>query len=151
MAKQDPKKIQKRLDAIKQRKVQQAHDAMSPFALTLKEFCRPLLVVAPALSGPENAISLGIFAWNAAFLPEARWHAQFQKGAESLALDAEVQENLLGIIEEMIRQKEVRYPGDLRVVTKYETAIVQGEPFITVEHSLATKQLLTPMASAPQA
>lgn len=146
MAKQDPKKLQKRINAIKDRKVQQAHDAMSPFALTLKEFCGPLLAVAPSLSGPENAISLGLFAWNAAFLPEDRWRAQFQKGSASLNLDGETSENLLGIIEEMIRQKELRYTGDLRVVTKYETTIVQGEPFITVEHSLATKQLFTPMA-----
>ncbi len=145
MAKQDPKKLQKRINAIKDRKVQQAHEAMTPFALTLKEFCAPLIAVAPSLSGPENAISLGLFAWNAAFLPEARWRAQFQKGSASLNLDEETAENLLGIIEEMIRQKELRYTGDLRVVTKYETTIVQGEPFITVEHSLATKQLFTPM------
>lgn len=142
MADRDAKKLKKRIAAIKQRKAQRA---MDPFSLALREFCRPLLAVAGELSGPENAVSLGIFAWNAAFLPDERWRANFRKSIAQFGLNEEAQEALEGIIEEMIRQKGVLHPDDRRVVTSYDVQTVDGEVFIEAKSTLATKTLIPHM------
>lgn len=134
-----PKRLKKRLQVIKKRKAEQK---MDPFAQTIKQFCRPLFAVADQLSGLENAVSLGIFAWNAAFLPEEKWRHNFRTAVARLGLTQENCEALEGIIEELIRQKELLHPGDMRVVTKYETNVVQDDAYISVESTLATKQLI---------
>ncbi len=142
MSGRNPQKLKKRIAAIRQRK---AERVMDPFAKELRDFCRPLLAVAPDLSGPENAVSLGIFAWNAAFLPEERWRANFRKSIARFGLDDDAREALEGIIEEMVRQKGLIHPGDRRVVTSFDVRISGGEVFIDAKSALATKALLPHM------
>lgn len=142
MSGNDARKLKKRIAAIKQRKAQRA---MDPFSTTVRDFCRPLIAVESELSGPENAVSLGIFAWNAAFLPEERWRANFRKSIASFGLDEEARDALEGIIEEMVRQKGLLFPDDRRVVTSFDVRVSDGEVFVDARSALASKTLLPHM------
>jgi len=132
------KKLKKRLEAIKQRKTGAADDLSD----VLLKFCRPLLQEAQNLNGEDNAVGLGVFAWNAAFLTRDRWIANLKRSLEQFSLSADAQETLEGIVEEMIRQKKLMYPNDMRVITHYEVKIENNTIALTVESRVAKKNLL---------
>ncbi|GFM38264.1 hypothetical protein [Desulfovibrio psychrotolerans] len=132
------KKLKKRLEAIKQRKTEAADDLSD----VLLKFCRPLLQEVQNLNGEDNAVGLGVFAWNAAFLTRDRWTANLKRSLEQFSLSADAQETLEGIVEEMIRQKKLMYPNDLRVITHYEVKIENNTIALTVESRVAKKNLL---------
>ncbi len=132
------KKLKKRLEAIKQRKTGAADDLSD----VLLKFCRPLLQEAQNLNGEDNAVGLGVFAWNAAFLTRDRWIANLKRSLEQFNLSADAQETLEGIVEEMIRQKKLMYPNDMRVITHYEVKIENNTIALTVESRVAKKNLL---------
>ncbi len=139
MAAPDAKKLKKRIAEIRRRK---AERAMDPFSQLIHDFCRPLLAVAEELSGPENAVSLGVFAWNAAFLPDERWQANLRLSLVRFDLTDDAQEALEGIVEEMIRQKRLMFPDDRRVVTRFDVTARDGKVFVEAAHRTATKELM---------
>lgn len=139
MAAPDAKKLKKRIAEIRRRK---AERTMDPFSQTIHDFCRPLLAVAEELSGPENAVSLGVFAWNAAFLPDERWRANLRLSLVRFGLTDDAQEALEGIVEEMIRQKRLMFPDDRRVVTRFDATARDGKVFVEAAHRTATKELM---------
>ncbi|HEU6436376.1 MAG TPA: hypothetical protein VE028_02920 [Nitratidesulfovibrio sp.] len=142
MAAPDAKKLKKRIAEIRRRK---AERAMDPFSQLIHDFCRPLLAVAEELSGPENAVSLGVFAWNAAFLPDERWQANLRLSLVRFDLTDDAQEALEGIVEEMIRQKRLMFPDDRRVVTRFDVTARDGKVFVEAAHRTATKELMPHM------
>lgn len=139
MAAPTAKKLKKRIAEIRRRK---AERQMDPFSQTIHDFCRPLLAVAEELSGPENAVSLGVFAWNAAFLPDERWRANLRLSLVRFDLTDDAQEALEGIVEEMIRQKRLMFPDDRRVVTRFDVTARDGGVFVEAAHRSATKGLM---------
>lgn len=139
MAAPDAKKLKKRIAEIRRRK---AERAMDPFSQLIHDFCRPLLAVAEELSGPENAVSLGVFAWNAAFLPDERWQANLRLSLVRFDLTDDAQEALEGIVEEMIRQKRLMFPDDRRVVTRFDVTARDGKVFVEAAQRTATKELM---------
>ncbi len=141
------KKVQKRIQAIKERKASSAND----FSDVLLKFCRPLLQEAGSLSGEDNAVGLGVFAWNAAFLSEDRWKENFKRSLGQYALSEDAQETLEGIVGEMIRQKQLMYPNDMRVITSYDVKVADGKVELTVESRVAKKPLLPKFNEMPVA
>ncbi|MBZ2172788.1 hypothetical protein [Nitratidesulfovibrio sp. SRB-5] len=139
MAASDAKKLKKRIAEIRRRK---AERKMDPFSQLIHDFCRPLLAVAEELSGPENAVSLGVFAWNAAFLPDERWQANLRLSLVRFDLTDDAQEALEGIVEEMIRQKRLMFPDDRRVVTRFDVTARDGKVFVEAAQRTATKELM---------
>ncbi len=139
--KQDRKKLKKRIDAIRQRKAA-AHAVTNDLSDTVLTFCRPLLQEAQSLNGEDNAVGLGVFAWNAAFLSRDRWTENLKRSLAQFGLSPDAMETLEGIVEEMIRQKSLMYPNDMRVITHYEVALRDKGIELTVESRLAKKNLL---------
>ncbi len=139
MAATDARKLKKRIAEIRRRK---AERKMDPFSQLIHDFCRPLLAVAEELSGPENAVSLGVFAWNAAFLPDERWRANLRLSLVRFDLTDDTQEALEGIVEEMIRQKRLMFPDDRRVVTRFDVTARDGKVFVEAAQRTATRELM---------
>lgn len=139
MAAPNAKKLKKRIAEIRRRKSERK---MDPFSQLIHDFCRPLLAVAEELSGPENAVSLGVFAWNAAFLPEDRWRANLRLSLVRFGLADDTQEALEGIVEEMIRQKLLMFPDDRRVVTRFDVTARDGAVFVEAACRTATRELM---------
>lgn len=140
------KKLKKRIQAIKERKVSSANDLSD----VLLSFCRPLLQEAQSLSGEDNAVGLGVFAWNAAFLDKDRWTANLKRSLEQFALSPDAQETLEGIVGEMIRQKKLMYPNDMRVITNYDVQVEGDKVILTVDSKVAKKALLPKFNEMPE-
>ncbi|MFV0421308.1 hypothetical protein [Oleidesulfovibrio sp.] len=135
------RKLKKRIEQIKARKAQQSV-MKGDFSDLLYKFCRPLLAVQDELNGPENAIGLGVFAWNAAFLEKDKWMSNLTASLAQYSLSAEVQESLTGIVEEMIRQKHLMYPGDRRVIVDYDVNVDKGTVHVTADYREAKKAMM---------
>lgn len=136
------KKLKKRIEAIKFRN---ANRRMDPLSQDVRDFCRPVLAVAPELNGPENAVGLGVFAWNAAFLPEERWRANLRLSLARFNLGEDGVQALEEIVEEMIHQKSLMFPGDKRVVTSWDVRIVGPDVIINAKGQDASKTLMPSM------
>lgn len=145
--KKQQSKLKKRIQAIKERKSSAANDLSD----VILKFCRPLLQEAGSLNGEDNAVGLGVFAWNAAFLDRDRWVINLRRSLEQFNLTPDAMETLEGIVEEMIRQKKLMYPNDLRVITHYEVTIADGKVELTVESRVARKTLLPKFNEMPEA
>lgn len=143
--KKQQQKLKKRIAAIKRRKASTTDD----FSQTVLKFCKPLLAEAESLSGDDNAIGLGVFAWNASFLPKDRWESGLHRSLEQFELSAETKATLVDIVEEMVRQKEVMFPNDLRVITDYKVHTTDEGPILTVDAKLAKKALLPSFKGVP--
>ncbi|SIN71072.1 hypothetical protein [Halodesulfovibrio marinisediminis] len=144
-SKKEQQKLKKRIAAIKRRKASTADD----FSDTVMKFCKPLLAESESLSGDDNAIGLGVFAWNASFLPRDRWEDGLHRSLEQFDLTDETKTTLVDIVEEMVRQKEVMYPNDLRVITDYKVHETEQGPLLTVDAKLAKKALLPSFKGVP--
>ncbi|UZP68447.1 hypothetical protein N1030_05585 [Desulfovibrio mangrovi] len=140
------KKLKKRIQAIKERKASGAPD----IADAVLKFCRPLLQESQALNGEDNAVGLGVFAWNAAFLTKDRWSANLKQSLSRFSLSADAQGALEGIVEEMIRQKKLMHPNDMRVITHYDVKIEDGKLELTVDSKVATKPQMPMFNEVPQ-
>ncbi|ABB39198.1 hypothetical protein Dde_2401 [Oleidesulfovibrio alaskensis G20] len=135
------RKLKKRIAQIKSRKAQQMAQK-GDFSDLLYTFCRPLLAVQDELNGPENAIGMGVFAWNAAFLEKDRWQRNLANSLGQYGLSSEVQDSLTGIVEEMIRQKHLMYPGDRRVIVDYDVRVEKGTVHVTADYREASKTIM---------
>lgn len=140
------KKLKKRIQAIKERKTSGAQD----IADAVLTFCRPLLQESQALNGEDNAVGLGVFAWNAAFLTKDRWSANLKNSLGRFNLSTDAQEALEGIVEEMIRQKKLMHPNDMRVITHYDVKVADGKLELTVDAKVATKPQMPKFNDLPQ-
>jgi len=145
-SKKAQQKIKKRIAAIKRRKASTADD----FSDTVMKFCKPLLAESQSLNGDDNAIGLGVFAWNASFLPRDRWEDGLHRSLEQFDLADDTKATLVDIVEEMIRQKKEIYPNDLRVITDYKVHETEKGPLLTVDAKLAKKALLPSFKGVPQ-
>ncbi len=111
---------------IRQIKPHKAQTQSEEFSDLLYAFCRPLLAVQNELGGPENAIRLAVFSWNAAFLDTKRLKQRLAEALTRLALTDDVRASLMNIVEEMVRQKHLLHPGYWRVIVSHEIKIVGG-------------------------
>ena len=136
------KKLKKRIEAIKRRKASNTND----FSELLLKFFRPLLMEAPHLNGEDNAVGLGIFAWNASFLSKERWMQGLANSLAQFNLSADTHNTLQEIVEEMIRQKKLMYPNDMRVITNYDVSVDGPRIDLTVDYKLAKKSLVPQMS-----
>lgn len=134
-SKKQQQKLQKRIRAIKERK-EQASKGLSEIIM---QFCKPLIAESHQLNGDENAVGLGVFAWNAAFLSRKRWSANLEKSLNRFGLSEDAKATLEEIVAEMIRQKRLMYPDDRRVITGYDVHKEGAELDLTVNSKLAQK------------
>jgi len=143
-SKQD-KKLKKRIEEIKRRKASTTDD----FSDLLLKFFRPLLMEAPHLNGEDNAVGLGIFAWNASFLAKEKWMQGLTNSLSQFNLSPETQATLQEIVEEMVRQKNLMYPNDMRVITNYDVKVEGPRIDLTVDYKLAKKSLMPKFGDIP--
>ena len=145
-SKKGQQKLKKRIAAIKRRKASTTDE----FSQRVMKFCQPLLAESETLNGDDNAIGLGVFAWNASFLTKDRWEDGLHRSLEQLELPEETKETLVEIVEEMVRQKGIHYPDDMRVISDYKVHTTpEGTPFLTVDAKLAKKALLPSFKGTP--
>lgn len=134
------KKVSKRIAAIKRRKASTSEG----FSELVMNFCKPLLAEAHQLNGEDNAVGLGVFAWNASFLPKERWTQGLRNSLAQFQLSDEAYQTLEDIVGEMIRQKQLMFPDDMRVITNYDVAHTEGGIQLTVDAMLSKKAISKP-------
>lgn len=131
------KKVSKRIAEIKRRKA----STQEGFSELVLNFCKPLLAEAHQLNGEDNAVGLGVFAWNASFLPKERWVQGLRNSLSQFQLSDEAYQTLEDIVAEMIRQKKLMFPDDMRVITNYDVQHEEGGIQLTVDAKLSKKAI----------